>query len=147
MIVNLLGGIGEGSQIQINIHQHRFQLHTLTVIFIFIWCILLIVWISEATVLHYHNNSKLCQIIFLSNVTSNRLLYHHYVHNSDSLKTFHMETTQASCSLQSDCWNAHHFILPSPLLYCSSILHNGYPNQWGFWLTLFTWLVMPCTFV
>lgn len=50
------------------------------------------------------------------------LLYHSNVHNRDSLKTFHMETTQASCSLQSNCWNAQHFINSSPLFYCSSIL-------------------------
>jgi hypothetical protein len=58
-----------------------------------------------------------------------RLLYHHNAHNSDSLKTFHMETTQASCSLQSECWNAQHFIPSSPILYCSSILHNGYQTN------------------
>lgn len=57
------------------------------------------------------------------------LLCHHNVHNSNSLKTFHMETTQASCSLQSECWNAQHFIPSSPILYCSSILHNGYQTN------------------
>jgi len=57
------------------------------------------------------------------------LLYHHNVHISDSLKTFNMETTQVSCSIRSDCWNAQHFIPSSSLLYCPSILHNGYQTN------------------
>jgi hypothetical protein len=75
------------------------------------------------TIITIPNYAKLssCQMLLPTH-----LLYHSNVHNSDTLKTFHMETTQASRSLQSDCWNAQHFIPSSPLFYCSSNLHNGY---------------------
>jgi hypothetical protein len=49
------------------------------------------------------------------------LLYHSNVCNNNSLKTFHIEAKQASCSLKSDCCNTQYFIPLSPLLYCLSM--------------------------
>jgi len=78
------------------------------------------------TIITIPNSAKLS---FLQMLLPTRLLYHSNVHNSDSLKTFHTETTQVSCSIRSDCWNAQHFIPSSPLLYCPCILHNGYQTN------------------
>lgn len=78
------------------------------------------------TIITIPNSAKLSSFQMLLPIS---LLYHHNAHNSDSLKTFHMETNQASCSLQSDCWNAQHFTTSSPLLYYSSIPHNGYQTN------------------
>lgn len=73
------------------------------------------------TIITIPNSAKLSSFQML---LPKRLLYHHNVHN-----TFHMETTQVSCSLQNERWNAQHFIPSSPLLYGSSILHNGYQTN------------------